>query len=69
MSLPEKHVQRGHIHIPNGFGTRYPDPDTGELAPTGVCINELTDAQDRDPFTGCPHFKYLRCRVERVETA
>jgi anaerobic selenocysteine-containing dehydrogenase len=66
-ALPESHVQAGHIHIPNGFGTRYPDPDTGELVSAGVSINELTDAQDRDPFTGCPHFKYLRCDVQRVE--
>ncbi|MCP3929977.1 MAG: molybdopterin-dependent oxidoreductase [Bacteroidetes bacterium] len=63
----EKQVQQGHIHIPNGFGTKYPDPDTGELKVAGVNINELTDAQDRDPFTGCPHFKYVRCNVERVE--
>ena len=68
-ALPEEHVQRGHVHIPNGFGTRYPDPETGEDVVTGVCVNELTDAQDRDPFTGCPHFKFLRCRVERVRPA
>ena len=63
---PEVHVQRGHIHIPNGFGTRYPDPESGELKTAGVCINELTDAQDRDPFTGCPHHKFVRCSVERA---
>jgi anaerobic selenocysteine-containing dehydrogenase len=62
----EKGVQPGHLHIPNGFGTQYPDPETGELIAAGVCINELTEAQDRDPFTGCPHFKYVRCRVEPV---
>ena len=66
-ALPEKQVQKGHVHSPNGFGTKYPDPDTGELKVAGVNINELTDAQDRDPFTGCPHFKYVRCNVERVE--
>jgi len=68
-ALPEKQVQQGHIHIPNGFGTKYPDPETGELTTAGVNINELTDAQDRDPFTGCPHFKFVRCNVERVEAA
>ncbi|MCP4122046.1 MAG: molybdopterin-dependent oxidoreductase, partial [Bacteroidetes bacterium] len=66
-ALPEKQVQKGHIHIPNGFGTKYPDPETGELITEGVNINELTDAQDRDPFTGCPHYKYVRCNVEKVE--
>ncbi len=53
----------GHIHIPNGFGQAYPDAETGELKRVGVRINELTDAADRDPFTGCPHHKYIRCRV------
>jgi len=66
-TLPEKQVQKGHIHVPNGFGTKYPDPETGELITAGVNINELTDAQDRDPFTGCPHFKYIRCKVKRVD--
>ena len=65
-ALPERHVKPGHIHIPNGFGTRYPDPETGEVVAEGVCINWLTDAMDRDPFTGCPHHKYVRCQVERV---
>ena len=62
----EAQVQKGHIHIPNGFGTKYPNPDTGKLEQTGICINELTDAQDRDPLTGCPHFKYVRCRISVV---
>lgn len=60
----DKHVQLGHVHIPNGFGTRYPNPETGELETAGVSINELTSAADRDPFTGCPHHKYVRCAVE-----
>ncbi|MFT5681271.1 MAG: anaerobic selenocysteine-containing dehydrogenase [Myxococcota bacterium] len=67
-ALPEKYVQSGHVHIPNGFGSRYPDPETGELKTSGVNINELTDATDRDPFTGCPHHKFIRCQVERVAT-
>ncbi len=65
-ALPEGRVQPGHIHIPNGFGTAYPDPKTGRLETAGVCINDLTDAKDRDPFTGCPHFKFLSCHVEIV---
>ena len=28
--------------------------------------NELTDVADRDPFTGIPHHRYVRCRVERA---
>ncbi len=53
----------GHIHIPNGFGLAYPDAETGELRRDGVRINELTDAAERDPFTGCPYHKYIHCRV------
>ncbi len=56
-------VKPGHIHIPNGFGLSYPDPKTGELSMTGAGLNELTSAADRDPFTGCPHHKFVRCRI------
>ncbi len=55
-------VSAGNVLIPNGFGLRYPDA-SGVLQATGIAINELTDAQDRDPFTGCPHHKTIRCRV------
>jgi hypothetical protein len=30
-------------------------------------VNELTDAHDRDPFTGIPHHKVIRCRIERAQ--
>lgn len=58
-------VMVGHIHIPNGFGQRYPDAE-GALQTVGVNVNELTDAASRDPFTGCPYHKYVPCRVELV---
>lgn len=66
-ALPEEHVQVGHVHIPNGFGQRYPAPETGELRRVGVNINELTDPAERDRFTGCPHHKLVRCQIERVD--
>jgi len=59
----DKSVQLGHVHLPNGFGLEYPDAETGKLVKNGVAVNDLTDAQDRDPFTGCPHHKYIQCRV------
>ncbi len=61
-------MRKGHVSIPNGFGSQYPADGTpeGELVTTGVSINILTDAQDRDPFTGCPHHKQVRCRIEKV---
>ena len=56
----------GHIHLPNIFDLKYPDPVTGELKSTGVGINTLGDVRDRDPYTGIPHTKYIRCRIEVV---
>ncbi len=58
-------VRDGHVWSPNGFGTSYPQED-GQLAPIGQNNNELTDAADRDPITGCPHHKAIACRVEAV---
>jgi anaerobic selenocysteine-containing dehydrogenase len=55
----------GHVWIPNGFGAAYPGRD-GELEVQGVNLNELSDAADRDPITGCPHHKYTLCSIERV---
>jgi formate dehydrogenase len=53
----------GHVWIPNGFGVVYPDQKTGEAKMQGVNINEIPDAQDRDPISGCPHHKAIPCRV------
>jgi len=65
----DKSVQKGHVHLPNGFGLEYPENETGKLKPDGVSINELTDAQERDPFTGSPYHKYIPCRISAVEAA
>jgi anaerobic selenocysteine-containing dehydrogenase len=56
-------MRLGHVAIPNGFGLEYPDTRSGALVRHGVSINELTDAAARDPFTGSPHHKFVRCRV------
>lgn len=56
----------GLVSAPNGFGTFYPDETTGELQAVGVNINSLTDAADRDPFTGIPFHKHVPCRVTRA---
>jgi anaerobic selenocysteine-containing dehydrogenase len=62
----DRTLRAGNVTIPNGFGLSYPDPVTGELVRTGVSVNDLTDGANRDPFTGCPHHKYVRCRVVPV---
>ena len=66
--LDEK-LQRGHVWAPNGFGVVYPDPETAEPVMQGVNLNEITDAQDRDPISGCPHHKVIPCRVEPAAAA
>ncbi len=61
----DKKLRAGHVWIPNGFGMAYPGAD-GELVTQGVNLNELSDAADRDPISGCPHHKYTLCRIEAV---
>lgn len=56
----------GHVWMPNGFGMRYPSRDA-DVQLDGANQNELTDVADRDPFTGIPHHRYVRCRIEPVK--
>ncbi len=63
----DKRMMRGHVSMPNGFGMQY--DNNGEIETLGVNMNELTDVADRDPFTGCPHHRYVPCRVELVDGA
>lgn len=53
-------MQPGHVSLPNGLGTAYPD----EAAP-GVAPNELTASEDRDPYVGTPWHKRVPARIER----
>jgi anaerobic selenocysteine-containing dehydrogenase len=46
------------VSLPNGFGMVH------DGQPDGVNINELTTAEDRDPYTGCPHHKWVPCRID-----
>src|SRR6266545_1070110 len=57
-------MQRGHVSLPNGLGTSYPGSEG--LATSGVAPNELTAAEDRDPFVGTPWHKHVPARIERV---
>ncbi|HVP60456.1 MAG TPA: molybdopterin-dependent oxidoreductase [Myxococcaceae bacterium] len=57
-------MQRWHVSLPNGLGISYPT-GSGEAA-TGVAPNELTAAEDRDPFVGTPWHKHVPARLERV---
>src|SRR5262249_46829517 len=59
----DPNLQDGHVWMPNGFGMQY--PDTGPER-DGANQNELTDVADRDPFTGIPHHRYVRCKIEKA---
>ena len=59
----DKRLSDGHVWAPNGFGMAYPD-ENGTLRVQGINLNELSDASDRDPISGCPHHKYTLCQVE-----
>jgi anaerobic selenocysteine-containing dehydrogenase len=61
LTLPaqvDPRLMAGHVWMPNGFGMVSSD---GMV--TGANQNELTDVADRDPFTGIPHHRYVRCKV------
>jgi formate dehydrogenase len=67
LTLParvDKALQSGHVWMPNGFGMTY--TDNGAVRVDGVNQNELTDVNDRDPFTGIPHHRYVPCRLEKA---
>ena len=65
----DRKVLPGHVWAPNGFGAVYPDAESGEPVIQGVNLNEITDALDRDPISGCPHHKAVPCRVEACPPA
>jgi anaerobic selenocysteine-containing dehydrogenase len=54
----------GFLSVPNGFGL-----SDGVGPPDGLNANELTSAEHRDPFTGCPQHKHVPCRVEKLTPA
>lgn len=54
-------MPRGFVSLPNGLGVTYED------GTVGVAANELTAAEDRDPFVGTPWHKHVPARLERVQ--
>lgn len=62
-------LQPGHVWMPNGFGVEYAASIDGERITQGANLNEITDAADRDPITGCPHHRYVPVRLTRVDSA
>ncbi len=55
---------RGMVTLPHGYGLEH--PANGKRQRTGVHINELTSAEDRDPIAGTPYHKYVPVRLVAV---
>ncbi len=54
-------MQSGHMSLPNGYGL-----DNEDGSRIGVAINELTSAQDCDPFAGTPWHKTVAVQVRAI---
>jgi anaerobic selenocysteine-containing dehydrogenase len=68
VSLPAKvsdDIYPGNVAIPHGFGMLHTNEETGALKQIGVNVNELIAAEHRDPFSGVPYQKHIRCRVQK----
>ncbi|TFH24657.1 MAG: hypothetical protein E4H03_03025 [Myxococcales bacterium] len=65
----DKKLMSGHCWMPNGFGVQYGTDVNGSRVIQGANLNEITDAADRDPFTGCPHHRYVRVKLTPVGKA
>ena len=67
LTLPTRvdvRLRDGHVWMPNGFGMI--SGGDGQVTTDGANQNELTDIADRDPFTGIPHHRYVRCKIEKA---
>ncbi len=62
-------LMQGHCWMPNGFGMQYGKDANGPFEIEGVNMNEITDVAERDPFTGCPHHRYVRVKLTSLTTA
>lgn len=68
VSIPVKvtdDIYPGSLSIPHGFGMLHTNEETGKLEQIGVNVNELIAAEHREPFTGIPLQKHIRCRIQQ----
>ncbi len=65
----DKKIRTGHVWMPNGFGAKYAKTldEPGEIQ--GQNGNEITDSADRDPITGCPHHRFMRVKLTKIDSA
>jgi anaerobic selenocysteine-containing dehydrogenase len=67
VSIPLKvtdDIYPGSLSIPHGFGMLHTNQETGKLEQIGVNVNELIAAEHREPFTGIPLQKHIRCKIQ-----
>jgi len=68
VSIPVKitdDIYPGNLSIPHSFGMLHTNKETGELEKIGVNVNEMISAKHREPVTGTPYQKYIRCRIQK----
>jgi anaerobic selenocysteine-containing dehydrogenase len=65
----DKNLRSGHVWMPNGFGVEYAAGTDSQVERQGANCNEITDAADRDPFTGCPHHRHVRVKLTAVKSS
>jgi len=65
----DKKLRAGHVWMPNGFGVQFAKTLETPTQIQGANCNQLTDVADRDPITGCPHHRYVRVKLTRLESA
>jgi formate dehydrogenase len=60
----DERMRAGHLALPNGLGLDHVEGEARVM--TGVAPNELTAAEDRDPWAGTPWHKSVPARLEPV---
>ena len=61
-----KHAYGDNVHILDDLYLTSTLTELCQPETTQPLINELVDLMDRDPYTGCPHTKRIRVRVEKI---
>jgi anaerobic selenocysteine-containing dehydrogenase len=63
--LVADNIYPGNLSMPHGFGLTRLNKETGEREQIGINVNELISADHREPVSGTPYQKYIRCAVKK----
>jgi anaerobic selenocysteine-containing dehydrogenase len=58
-------IYPGNLSMPHGFGLTRTNKETGETEQIGINVNELISADHREPISGTPYQKYIRCAIKK----